>query len=256
MNTFLIIAFLFFAGCIIGWLLELVYRRFAPENKEKKWINPGFLVGPYLPLYGFGLCVLYLLAGLERFIHFNDPVMQKLVLFIIMAVAMTVLEYIAGEIFIVHMHVKLWDYSARWGNVKGIICPLFSLFWAILGAIYYFLIHPYILHALDWFSRNLVFSFVIGFFYGVFCIDVCYSFQIAAKIRKFASENDMVIRYEEFKRHIRATAEEKKEKYRFMLAMATETSLSEHLAKYLEKQREQEKLQKLNDFIEKKIRKK
>ena len=21
-----------------------------------KWVNPGFLIGPYLPIYGFGLC--------------------------------------------------------------------------------------------------------------------------------------------------------------------------------------------------------
>ena len=58
MNEFLKLAFLFFMGCLLGWCLEVLYRRFTPANKERRWINPGFLVGPYLPLYGFGLCTL------------------------------------------------------------------------------------------------------------------------------------------------------------------------------------------------------
>ncbi len=40
--------------------------------------------------------------------------------------------------------------------------------------------------------------------------------KLAEKIKTFAEENDMVIRYEEFKRHIRESSEERKEKYRFM----------------------------------------
>ena len=66
MSNILILAFLFFAGCLIGWGIEVIFRRFEPNNKARKWINPGFLIGPYLPLYGFGLCTLYLLAGLEH----------------------------------------------------------------------------------------------------------------------------------------------------------------------------------------------
>ena len=52
MNIFLKLAFLFFIGSLIGWVIELIFRKyFAVENKEHKWINPGFCVGPYLPLY-------------------------------------------------------------------------------------------------------------------------------------------------------------------------------------------------------------
>jgi len=52
MSNILILAFLFFAGCLIGWGIEVIFRRFEPNNKARKWINPGFLIGPYLPLYG------------------------------------------------------------------------------------------------------------------------------------------------------------------------------------------------------------
>ena len=57
MNFFLILAFLFFVGSSIGWVIELFFRRFF---SAKKWINPGFLVGPYLPIYGFGVVVVVL----------------------------------------------------------------------------------------------------------------------------------------------------------------------------------------------------
>ena len=76
MNVFLTLTYLFFIGSVSGWVLELFFRKFfSSSNPEHKWINPGFCTGPYLPLYGFGLCVLYLFAllgsetGLELSIH-------------------------------------------------------------------------------------------------------------------------------------------------------------------------------------------
>ena len=251
----IILAFIFAAGCVIGWGIEVLYRRFKKSNTEKVWINPGFLTGPYLPLYGFGLTLLYILASMEKYIHIGNSTVQKLVLFLIMAAAMTLTELIAGEIFIIRMHIKLWDYTDNKLNFKGIIGLRFSFYWAVLGAVYYFLIHPHILDMLYWFSHNLLFSFVIGFFYGIFFIDLCYSFKAVEKIRKFAAENEMIIRYEELKKHIKRTAKIRKERYRFMLAFHTETSISEHLKQYLIAQREQQRSNKINDFIKKKIKK-
>lgn len=87
MNIFLTLAFLFFIGATLGWVLELLFRRFfSSANPERKWINPGFCVGPYLPLYGCGLCFLYLIASLEQFSIIRDPFWNRVVLFLIMAV--------------------------------------------------------------------------------------------------------------------------------------------------------------------------
>lgn len=67
MNTFLKLAFLFYIGSSLGWVLELFFRRFiSGNNPERKWINPGFMVGPYVPLYGTGLCILYLVSRAFR----------------------------------------------------------------------------------------------------------------------------------------------------------------------------------------------
>ena len=47
-------------------------------------------------------------------------------LFSAMAVGMTLIEYVAGVFCLKFLKVRLWDYSNLWGNVQGIICPLFS----------------------------------------------------------------------------------------------------------------------------------
>ena len=226
MNLFLTLAFLFSIGATAGWVLELFYRHFASGKRgERKWINPGFCTGPYLPIYGCGLCVLFLLASLEG----RLPWMNKWVMFLLMAVAMTGIEYIAGLWCLKRTKVRLWDYSSQWGNVQGIICPKFSLYWALIGAVYYFLIHPRILGALNWLSQNLAFSFVIGLFFGVFIVDFAHSAQLVAKLRRFAEENNVVVRYEELKLSIRQNQEWAREKYHFFRPFHSQLPLAEHL---------------------------
>ena len=247
--NFMILALLFSAGSLIGWTLEVFYRRFKPANEKRIWVNPGFLNGPCLPLYGFGLTALYLMALLERFIPIEDDISRKGVLFLVMALMMTFIELIAGELFIIRRHLKLWDYSQLRFNYKGIICLRFSVYWALLGAVYYFFIHPRILSGLEWFSHNLLFSFVIGFFYGILTIDLISSFSLTAKIKGFAEENKMVIRYDELKMHIRSEAKRRREKFRFIFSLHTERELIDELKEYMEKQLELAKHGTLSDMI-------
>jgi len=253
MSTLLVLAFLFFVGSLLGWLIEVVFRRFfSANNPERKWINPGFLVGPYIPLYGFSLMTLFIFSFIPvHFIH--NHMIQKLVLFALMAMAITVLEYLAGIIFIKGMNIKLWDYSREWGNIKGIICPRFSAFWMILSAIYYFVIHPRIIASLYWLTGHLAFSFFIGFFYGVFVIDFTYSMQVLVKIRKFARENQIELRFEEFKEHLIRRHESLKLRVSFMLPMKpTQHDLADDIMEYIEEHLEiEENIEKLKTAFKK-----
>lgn len=234
MSLFLTLAFLFCIGSSAGWLLEVIFRRFySKSNPERKWINPGFLTGPWLPLYGFGLCLLFLLAGLERYFAI-DGWLAKAVLFLIMAISMTAIEYLAGLISIKLLKVRLWDYSNEWGNVNGIVCPLFSAFWALLGAIYYFLIHPNVLDALRWLSENLAFSFVIGLYFGIFSVDVFHSCNILAKIKSFAEEQKITVRYDRLRRIMIRAAEKRKNRKIFFLPIHYSSAITEQLKDYNE----------------------
>lgn len=248
MSEALKLSFIFLIGCILGWILELFYRRFA----HKKWINPGFLTGPYLPLYGTGLCTLYLMSNINlNFI--SNIVLQKIILILFMALAMTVLEYIAGLIFIKGMNVKLWDYSDRWGNIDGIICPIFSLFWGLIGAFYYFCVNPYILDAITWLTGNLAYSYFIGYFFGIFTIDVIHSMGITVKLRKYARENNILIKLEELKLTIRENQEKRKEKIHYIMAFKSSENWKDLINQYKEKHKKDfEKYDKLKLFLKKK----
>lgn len=230
MDVFLTVLFLFAVGSTFGWVLELFYRRFFTA---KKWLNPGFLVGPYLPLYGFGLCLLYLLASLDlSFVPARIP--REVLTVVMMGLAMTLVEYLAGLIFIVGMKVELWDYSDRWGNIQGIICPQFSVYWTILGAAYRFLLHPFFRGSVTWLFDHFTFIFVVGMFYGILLVDVVWSFRLLARIRAFAKERHIVVRLEEFKKDIAERAQ-KNRFGQFLIALQEKSrSTAESLQDYFE----------------------
>lgn len=221
MNHALILLFLFSTGCLLGWIIELFYRRFGSPygRKSHKWVNPGFLVGPCLPLYGSGLVILYLMARIPMPFFKGNSFFNAICTIILMGIAMTLIEYVTGLIFIVHMHVKLWDYSDNWGNIQGIICPLFSLFWTALGAFYYIIIDPEVLDALDWLSRNLAFSFFIGLFYGIFIIDFAYSFNLVVKVKQIAEEYQVVVKINDFRGKIIDMREKAHIKNHFLISV-------------------------------------
>lgn len=235
LSVFLILAYLFFIGSVFGWVLEVFYRKFiSSANPQRKWINPGFCTGPYLPLYGTGLCLLYLISMLEGISPIKDPNLNKALLFTVMAICMTLIEFIAGYYSLTVSHVRLWDYSNEWGNIKGIICPKFSFYWAILGALYYFFIHPRILNALTWLSENLAFSFFIGLFFGVFIMDAAMSVQLVAKLKAYAKEYEIELMLEEFKQEVRRQIEEKKSKYHFFRPFKTDVPISEIIRDFVD----------------------
>ncbi len=235
MSTALIYAFLFFIGSLLGWCIELLFRHwFSISNPEHRWVNPGFCIGPYLPLYGFGLCILYFMSSLIQ----NSEMTgwkEYLIALILIAIEMTVLEYIAGIFLLKVADVRLWDYSQQWGNINGLVCPLFTVFWTVLGVAYYILVHPYILNALAWLSQNLAFSFFIGVFYGVFAIDVAVSINFVAKVKKFADENGIVVKYEELKEQHLARKAARQEKLQLFKSLPPRAILNEALEAYKSK---------------------
>lgn len=208
MLPFIQTAYLFAMGSMIGWVLEFFYRKFFdPVNVERKWLNPGFLTGPYLPLYGFALLLLFWLRRIERFIPIDNDYGRKAVLFLIMALCITALEYFTGLIFIVRMKIMLWDYTQFWGNIKGIICPMYSFFWLMLSVGYCFVLDPSITRSVEALMSNLQLTFFVGLFYGVFFIDLFISINNMVDIAQFAREHNIIVKIDELRAHIEAFRE-------------------------------------------------
>ena len=196
MKYFVIVSTLFVSGSVLGWIIELFFRRFV---SQKKWVNPGFLTGPYLPIYGFGISILYAISNipLTTGINFLDVIIK----ISIIGVGMTLIEFIAGLIFIKIFKVKLWDYSNQKGNVMGIICPLFSLIWILVGSCYYFFVNKFFVHAITWISDNLIYTYFIGLIVGMMIVDFSYSIHLATKLKYYKELQDA--RFEEFKKFIK-----------------------------------------------------
>ena len=222
MNWLLQFVFLFFMGCTFGWILELFCRRIF----HGKWVNPGLLIGPYLPIYGFGLLALTLIYLLFKDIHLNS-----IMIVLLMGLTMTLIELIGGLIGLKN-NIRLWDYTDLWLNYKGIICPLFTAIWTAIGALYYFLLAPYVMHAIEWFNNNLAFSYILGLFTGFIIIDTIYSCKLYGKIKKFAKENSIIIIYDQFKAHIKDMQVKAKEKYSFLNPFKQTKTLKEYLTEY------------------------
>lgn len=196
MKYLVIISTLFVIGSLIGWVIELFFRRFV---SQKKWMNPGFLTGPYLPIYGFGVLVLYAVSNIP--LGITNQILDIVVRILIIGVGMTVVEFIAGLIFIKALKVKLWDYSDRKGNIMGIICPSFSLIWLVVGSLYYFLLNPFLVEGISWISENLIYTYFVGMVMGAMTVDFAYSIHLATKLKEYKEIADL--RFEDFKKELK-----------------------------------------------------
>lgn len=235
MKTFITLCLLFIVGGTCGWAIELFFRRFV----HKKWVNPGFLAGPCLPLYGTGVVFLYIICSLDYSFIANE-VWRAVFVIALITVVMTLVEYITGLIFIVGLKVKLWDYSKRPGNIQGIICPLFSFFWGVIGAAYCLFVHPLLMKAVAWINLNEIYSFFIGMYYGILVIDIFYSFNVVNKIRAWAKEKNVTVKLEEFRLSVKLKAEQIKQKTNFLLSFKTKNSLNEELDEYNNRENERQ----------------
>lgn len=126
---------LFFLYSLMGWGLETVYRSLS----QRRFFNPGFLTGPIVPLYGFAGIFIVITISCTH----HAPVLMRLAIYF---TAITVMEFLTGEIMLRLFKRRFWDYTENALNVRGHICLPFSLAWALLSLVSELTIHP-LLHA-------------------------------------------------------------------------------------------------------------
>ena len=228
---------MFLIGDLLGYLLEVFFRRFITA---KKWVNPGFMKGPWLPLYGFGLCILFTFSVLLKdwlpsSWAFYNPVgdnptgasVYDLVVIIILTCSLILLEFIAGIIFVKGFKVRLWDYSNMKGNILGVICPLFSFFWFVISLVYYYCLNPLVtmmfkslfeyLFQDTGMTAHFIFIFFLGVVYGIMLIDFIHSIGIFSKITAYAKKTGLLVRYEKFREEQKKNLQESKKKFLALL---------------------------------------
>ncbi|MDE7247020.1 MAG: hypothetical protein K2N43_03955 [Lachnospiraceae bacterium] len=121
--------FLFYFYCLAGWCFESVYV----SLKSRKWVNRGFMRGPFLTLYGSGAIMMLVVSR-----PFADDV---LLTYIAGVIGATALEYVTGVTMEALFKVRYWDYSQRFLNFQGHICLRSSLTWGLFTVLMTRVIH-------------------------------------------------------------------------------------------------------------------
>ncbi len=130
----------FFLYAIIGWMCEVVYCSIP----EKKFINRGFLNGPYCPIYGVGalIIIMFLMP------YVSDPIL----VFFIGIILTSTLEYVTSWGMEKLFHAKWWDYSDHKFNINGRVCLLNSFLFGLLCVILMYVVHPIVNDLVNSFS--------------------------------------------------------------------------------------------------------
>ncbi len=112
---------LFISYAFLGWCMEVTCKFI----QYKKFINRGFLIGPYCPIYGWGALAITIL--LKRYME--DP----LVLFVMSTLICSIIEYLTSYFMEKKYHARWWDYSNKKFNINGRICLETLIPFGILG---------------------------------------------------------------------------------------------------------------------------
>lgn len=156
------ILFYFAIYSFLGWCIETIYKTIL----EKKFINSGFLHGPFCPIYGFGAVIMILL--LEQLPN------NIFIIFIVNTILLTIWEYIVGVLLEKIFKTKYWDYSNLKFNINGRVCLKNSIYWGVLGVIFHFIVHPVVQSQVSIIPNRILFHIDIAI-YIIFLTDVIIS---------------------------------------------------------------------------------
>lgn len=120
----------FWIYSFLGYCLE---KAFAAATRSEHQARKCFLFLPLCPVYGLGmLAVLALPPELRR----------GLWLVLSGGLAATAVEYAVHWGYETLLGVRFWDYSHLPGNLRGRVCPAFTLAWGVLTAAAVWLLQP------------------------------------------------------------------------------------------------------------------
>ena len=129
---------LYFVFSVLGWMMEVTLKYI----QYHRFINRGFLIGPYCPIYGFGVLIVVLCLS---------PVSGSLIpLFFGSVVLTTMLELVTGFLLEKIFHAHWWDYSNEHFQLGGYICAKFSLLWGIACVLVMRVVHPAVMSLVHW----------------------------------------------------------------------------------------------------------
>ena len=161
---------LYFIYSIIGWFLEVGLAFY----EHKKFVNRGFLIGPYCPIYGIGCLLLTIL--LSKYI--NEPG----VIFAFSIFICATLEYLTSYLMEKIFKLRWWDYSNMKFNINGRICLETLIPFGIIGVLVVKYISPFLINTVNSINFNVLVIINI-IILSILITDILISFNVVFNLK-------------------------------------------------------------------------
>ncbi len=159
------VLYLFMMFSVIGWLWETSWV----SLRSKKYINRGFLRGPYIPIYGCAVVTIILTMNLfNSFDSSNGLVILMQIVY--MAVVTAIWEFVTSYVLEKLFKTRWWDYSSHKYNIQGRISLHVTVFFGLGGYTLYRGILPLFEELFTLVTLNQI-GIILILFYGIFVID-------------------------------------------------------------------------------------
>lgn len=153
----------------LGWCMEVGCKLV----QFRKFINRGFLIGPYCPIYGWGAIAITIL--LKRYTY------DVLVLFVMSVLICSILEYFTSYFMEKVFHARWWDYSSKKFNINGRICLETLIPFGLLGLVIMYITNPFLLEIYQSIPP-IVIHILSGILFIIFIVDNIISSNVISTI--------------------------------------------------------------------------
>ncbi|MCI8272910.1 MAG: putative ABC transporter permease [Clostridia bacterium] len=178
---------LFFIYSFAGWLMESVGESVkgflgiaAEENTSKKrFVNRGFLIGPYCPIYGAGVLLITIL--LEKY---NNDIW---IIFFMSLLICGILEYMTSYLMEKLFKARWWDYSTKKFNINGRICLETLIPFGLAGTFIIYIANPFFLKYIEMLPNIVMHIFTISFLI-IYITDMIISLKIILNLKEMSKE--------------------------------------------------------------------
>lgn len=167
--------FMFFIFTFIGWIHETTVESLY----HRKFVNRGSLKGPYIPIYGFGGCLIILCSYPFRANGFF--------VFLAGMIGCTTLEYFTGYLMEKLFKRQFWDYSMLKLVYKNRISLVSSLCWGFLSLFMIYMLFPF----MKFLGYKVGSTFMIVFdcvMMIVFAVDILFIVKSSMKWKEIRSK--------------------------------------------------------------------
>lgn len=162
--------FLLFAlYSFFGWILEVIFK----FVQFKKFVNRGFLIGPFCPIYGFGFLILFFLSKISNNIF---------AIFFLSMLFCAFLEYFVSWILEFLFRARWWDYSHKKFNINGRICIRNLIFFGLLGCVGVFYLNTFFFSIVKSINKNIINFLSISIFL-ILIVDVIVSVSMINNLK-------------------------------------------------------------------------